>query len=270
MTEVQRNPSVEGSLLAAAEKGDDDGIAYVIARNVVRVFSVFAVVFLRARLGERYLTSFHVLGSLLLSSIFLLGAYLSSLSPFAKPSAESTSAASLALFVLYVAVLSSRYGGILWRRWCGNFTVHSRSDGVPWPVYRWLKLPFPLVGLIFEPVLVFGVGLTLGNLLDSAGVTLFFAFGALGHFVEQQLIAQAVRDKLLDISDARHEQQEYEAMAREIAGGQRFAANASHSPFLARLPSSLETQRYFAQARGLERNEPTIPLTAPSQQTGGE
>lgn len=267
MSEVQRNPSVEGSLLSAAEKGEDLGLSYVIARNIFRIFSVFAIVFLRSRLGERYLTSFHVAGSLILAGVFLFGAFLVA-APWSNHG-QGGFGTALALFLAYTAALACRYGGVLYRRLRNDFSVHSRSDGNPWPLYRWLGVPFPLVGLLIEPVLVFGIGLVLSDALDSMGARLFFCLGAIGHFIEQQLIAQAVRDKLLDIADAHHEQQEYEAMAHRVAGGQRYAPETSQSPFLARLPSSLESQRYFARALGIGREAQVLPLAQP-QPTGGK
>ncbi|HVY29684.1 MAG TPA: hypothetical protein VHB79_24155 [Polyangiaceae bacterium] len=267
MSEVQRNPSLEGAMTTAAEKGDDTGTAYVIARNIIRVFSVFAVVFLRSRLGERYLTAFHVVGSLALAGVFLVGAYVLGTNPFGTTSSGPSSAA-LMLFVLYVVVLSARYGGIAWRRWRDDFSVHSRSDGDQWPLYRWLKLPFPLVALVVEPLLILVVGFVLASVFDAGSVGLFFLFGAVGHVVEQQLIAQAMRDKLLDIADAKHEQREYEVMAARVANGERYTPSASNSPFLARLPSSLESQRRFATVFGI--TAPPATVQAVLKPAGGE
>jgi hypothetical protein len=255
MSEVSRNPSLEGSMLASAQKGEDTGMAYVITRNVIRVLSVFGVVFLRSRLGERYLTSFHVVGSLLLAGVVLVGAY---------ASAGNGDHAALALFLLYVAVLIGRYGGILRRRWRDDFTVHSRSDGNPWPVYRWLRVPFSLIGQLCEPLLILTVGAAVSSTTESGGIGLFFLFGALGHAIEQQLIAQAMRDKLLDVADARHEQREYEAMATRIASGERYAPAANRSPFLARLPSSLEGQRRLAKSLGIQHPPALAPVQTES------
>lgn len=235
--------------------GRDMGLSWVIAKNLLRLFSIiFRVLFLRSRFGERYMQAYHVAGSWFIVAFVVAGTSLSSVElPWAGGSANVTTIGVLFL-VAYSAMLALRYYGVLRRRWANDFSQHSYSEGSSWELWRKLRLSPSLIGLVIEPLLVVSVGSVLGYALEFPALRVLAWVGAIAHFVEQNIIGAQERAKLLDAADNLIEQRLAEERLGKVRGGQQPTRALVHHPVAdqAALRRELEQVRAQATAAGGE------------------
>jgi hypothetical protein len=251
--------------------GHDMGLAYVVAKNVIRLFSIVPrVLFLRSQFGERYMQAYHVAGSWFIVAFAVAGASLSSIRMPWAAETEPGSAGVTFLGVLFLAVFSTmlglRFFGVLRRRWANDFSVHSYSEGMPWWLWRKLNLAPALVGLVIEPAIILIAGYVLGHVLGLPMLQFLAWVVAVAHFAEQQIIAAQERAMLLDTADNIIEQR----MARErldrVQDGPASPAPAVAVP----VADQQALQQQLEAARAQAAAAYPAPEAAPAAQAGGE
>jgi hypothetical protein len=249
--------------LAAENKDTPDhqmGLAWVMARNAIRLFSIIPrVLCLRSRFGERYMQAYHVAGSWGIVAFAAVGASLSGVeTPFGDPPSRAAPVVGVLFLVLYSLMLGLRYFGVLRRRLRGEFTVHSYSEGAPWPLWQKLRIPVPVVGLVIEPLIILLAGYLLGHVLELPMLQFLAWVVGLAHFIEQQIIAAQERARLLDAADNLIEQRLAQERLGLIRAGARPAPTQPQVP----APDQQALQHLMQQTRAA--------AAAEAQPAGGE
>jgi hypothetical protein len=228
-------PSLEEVMqrLAADNKDAPDhdwGLTYVIARNIIRLFSIIPrVLFLRRHFGERYMQAYHVVGTWFIAAFAAFGTALSSLAtPWDTGAPRSGSVVGFLFLLVFTVMLGVRYSEVLRRKMRNELTVHSYSEGEAWAVWQKLRVPPNVVGMVIEPVLILAVGYLLGRVLELPSMQLLAVITAVAHFVEQQIVAAQERARLLDVADALIEQRMAEERLAIVQAGPRRAPARAH------------------------------------------
>jgi hypothetical protein len=168
--------------------------------------SLTVEVFLRRRIGERYLAIGPVLGGLL--SIFILAA--------PGPGVVNPTAAFQDIFIyamIYIALVIVHRVAIMHRNRQG-VRWHSRSSGLPWPTWRHLTKHVFRIHIIYEPLFCFVAGFLIASIFQRP-LGGYFMFAGVMLFIKSAMEYSAARTQLLDAIDS---QIESEHMAEALAG----------------------------------------------------
>jgi hypothetical protein len=264
----------------------DLGFAMMIAYRVLAWFAVIpGVLGLRSRYGERYLTPDVALFSWSIVALCTwaaaLSGYVGTRAQSLVGQAEESSLSAALILPVYSLMLCLRFCGVLSRWVRDDFSVHSYSDGDPWSVWYFVAriVPGPIrdiaVRCVLEPSLVFVVGAIVANATGSRFVGFLVAVTWLGFFMQQVLLQQEVRGKLLDAADAEIEAEELRHDRARLQG--HGAGGISVAPPRARSALSAlgleqfraaraEAQRQAAERQATVRTAAASPSSTPIQE----
>lgn len=283
-----KGPSPEQIAQHLSESPDgaaaDLGLSMIIAYKLLAWFAVIpGVLGLRSRYGERYLTPDTALFSWLIVAVACFGTSLTEVAGahaatlFGHPQNSSAGAATSLLVVLWFwAMLAIRFGAIV-RRWINDdFSVHSRSDGDPWRVWYLATrfLPYSVqdfvVRCLLEPFAIFLAGVAVDLVTGSHLIALLALFAALGFFVQQVLLQQELRRKLLDAADAEIEAEEFRRDRERLQRGGEpvsvFVPPRARSALSALSVQQLRSAQEAARQAGASSSQPEpAPKPTPAE-----
>lgn len=260
----------------------DLGLSMLIAHKVLAWFAVIpGVLGLRSRYGERYLTPDTVFFSWLLVAVGGGGAAFADvfgarMQPYlgqADASHGMAAAIGSLFFLLYSVMVTLRLGGVFRRRIRDDFSVHSYSDGNPWRLWYVVSRIVPwamrdgFVRCAVEPFIIFAAGWAITNFTTSRPLGFLAFLCGLSFFIQQVILQQELRAKLLDVADAELEAVELRADRRRILEGSIEAAGVPAPPRARSGLSSLDLARLHAARAAAQRKSDALSALAHSAET---
>jgi len=218
MSETQY-PSFVDAFLKGGQRGDQisqEGRKIVAAARALFLLATAALAMpmelvLRHRFGERYLTVLGFVFALAVSAI-VPGFLLDLLAGDADEGAVALWQLTAFAFTTLVLALGITHLVQIYVRSHNGVRWHSRSDGLPLPIWRKMGLKEPVIRLYIEPAACLAIALLL--LIPAFPVAIYIAVAGVCLWINETLRRRQQRAALLDMIDGQIEAEEQPAAMR--------------------------------------------------------
>ncbi|KAA3662554.1 MAG: hypothetical protein DWQ10_02140 [Calditrichaeota bacterium] len=167
-------------------------------------FCISLEIFLRHHFGVRYLRWGNIITSFCgVIVAFVLFDFLYILAKPDWPKYMIRSNVIEATLILLFCALSIWHKSVMLYQLHQHQHHYSQCPGETMILWRWIRLPEVFLFRFFEPLLVFGIGLTLFNSQIDGLIAIWLIFSSIFLFIKRQIQFYAERTMILDLIDSR-------------------------------------------------------------------